>query len=287
MKTIASSPLRLWWIAASCLTLVPAAFARSFIDFLVPHELQAITVTDVTPVGLQRRQASPDAPLYYVAVSAGYREFGAPIAGEHPLSHQLANETMLKTLAKRGYLPAAPNQSPDIVLVWTWGTMNAARPLVLPGDYSPTVHDQRILRFLGGDKLGMTSKHADPFPELGLSPGLSYLGGDKQNFYDASADNYFVAVIAAYDVHISDLKHAQLLWSTRISCPSRGFWLPDAFPGMLAIAGPYIGRDTKKPVWVRATEQFKPEIRLGDLQVAEYIENNKSAVVDTPAPTVH
>lgn len=271
----------MWWMAASCCTLVSVAFAGSFIDFLLPrHELQAIAVTDVTPAGLQRRQASPAAPLYYVAISAGYREFGAVIAGEHMISRQLANETILKTLAKRGYLPAAPNQHADLVLVWTWGTMNAERPLLMPNGYSPTINDRRILRFLGGDKLGLLSKYADQFPELGLSPGLFYVGGDARNFIDASSDDYFVAVIAAYDVHVSDLKHSQLLWSTRISCPSRGFWLPDAFPGMLAIAGPYIGRETTKPVWVRATEQFKPEIRLGDLKVVDYLENNKAAVID-------
>jgi hypothetical protein len=281
MKTIASFSLRLWWMAVSCCILVPAALAGGFIDFLLPRpELQAITVTDVTPAGLQLRQASPASPLYYVAVSAGYREFGGIIAGEHMISRQLANDTMLKTLAKRGYLPAAPNQRPDLVLVWTWGTMNVERPFLMPNGYSPTINDRRILRFLGGDKLGLTSKYADAFPELSLSTGLLYVGGNARNFIDASSDNYFVAVIAAYDIHVSDLKHSQLLWSTRISCPSRGFWLPDAFPGMPAIAGPYIGRETTKPVWVRATEQFKPEVRLGDLKVVEYLENNKGSVID-------
>jgi hypothetical protein len=282
MKTIASFPLRLWWIAASCCALVPTAYAGGILNFLLPrHELEAITVTDVTPAGHQRRQASPAAPMYYVAVNAGYRDFGAAIAGEHMISPRFANETMLTTLAKRGYLPAAPNQRPDLVLVWTWGTLNAERSFQSFNGYSPHVNDRRILRFLGGDKLGLTSKYADPFPELSLPPGLLYRGGDARNYIDASSDNYFVAVIAAYDPeHLSDLKHAQLLWSTRISCPSLGFWLPAAFPGMLAIAGPYIGRETTKPVWVRATEQFKPEVRLGDLQVAEYIESNKSAVID-------
>jgi len=274
-------------MAACCLALVSSSYAADFLDFLLPrHELEAITLTDVTPLGRERRQPTPDAPLYYVAVSAGYREFGSPIPGEHMISRPLANDTILKTLAKRGYLPAALNQRPDLVLVWTWGTFNAERALVFPGGYTPQIHDQRILRFLGGDKLGLISNYNDPFPELSLSPGLFYKSGPERKFLDASTDDYFVAVIAAYDPNVTDLKHAKLLWSTRVSCPSRGFWLPDAFPGMLAIAGPYIGRETTKPVWVRATEQFKPEVRLGDLKVVEYLESNKSAIIDA-GPKVH
>jgi hypothetical protein len=203
MKTITSLPVQLWWMAVSSFTFVPAAFAGGVMDFLLPrHELQAITVTDVTPAGLQQRQASPAAPLYYVAVSAGYREFGAPIAGERMISRQLANDTMLKTLAKRGYLPAATNQRPDLVLVWTWGTFNAERPFATFDGYSPHISDRRILRFLGGDKLGLTSKYADPFPELGLSPGLLYLGGNARNFMDASSDDYFVATAVEHSYQL-------------------------------------------------------------------------------------
>lgn len=250
-------------------------------DLLLPgHDLEAITVTEFTPAGQQRRLPSPTAPIYYVAVSAGYRDFGGIMAGEHMIARQTANQTMLKALAKQGYLPAGPNQRPDLVLVWTWGTLNAERPLTFDTGYRPQINKQQILRFLGGDKLGLTSRYTEPFPELTLSPGLSYLGGDAEKYLDAAEDNYFVAVISAYDVHLTDLKHAQLLWNTRVSCPSRGFWLPEAFPGMIAIAAPYIGRETDKPVWIRAADHFKPEVKLGDLKVVEYLENNRTAVID-------
>jgi len=280
MKTPAASSLRLWWIVVCC-CCSPAASAGGLLDFLLPnHELQAITVTDFTPAGLQQRLPSPAAPLYYVAVNAGYRDFGGIVAGERMISRQIVNETMLKVLAKQGYLPATPDQRPDLVLVWTWGTLNVERLPISPDGYSHRINDRRILRFLGGEKLGLMSKYDNPFPELTLSPGLIYKGGEARNFIDASSDDYYVAVIAAYDVRLSDLKHAQMLWNTRISCPSRGFWLPEAFPGMLAIATPYIGRETTKPVWIRATEHFKPEVRLGDLKVVEYLENNQAAVID-------
>ena len=268
-----------------CSAVTPVTYAGGLADFLLPrHELQAITVTDFTSAGLQRRSPSPNAPVYYAAVNAGYRDFGGIIAGEHMISGKVVNQTMLKALAKQGYLPARPNQSPDVVLLWTWGTLNVRRLHYSTNGYSPQINDRQILRFLGGDKLGLTSRYADPFPEQTLMPGLFYYGGEAQNFIDASSDDYFVAVISAFDAKLVDLKHAQLLWNTRISCPSRGFWLPDAFPAMLAIATPYIGRQTDKPVWVRATERFKPEVILGDLKVVEYLESNQSAVVDVAPP---
>ena len=53
---------------------------------------------------------------------------------------------------------------------------------------------------------------------------------------------------------------------------------------MLAMATPYVGRETTKPVWLRATEQFNPEVRLGDLKVLEYLESNHAAVIDAGPP---
>lgn len=286
MNTPANSSFRWAGFVVCCCAILTQTYAGGLVDFLLPrHELQAITVTDFTPAGLQRRAPSPSAPIYYVAVNAGYRDFGGIIAGERMISGQAVNKLMLEVLAKQGYLPARPNQAPDVVLLWTWGTLNAQRMNSPNPGYSPQINDRQILRFLGGDKLGLTSKYADPFPELTLMPGLFYHGGDAQNLIDASGDDYYVAVISAYDINLVDFKHARLLWNTRISCPSRGFWLPDAFPAMLAIASPYIGRETSKPVWVRATERFKPEIKLGDLKVVEYLQNNQNAVVDAPPST--
>ena len=59
--------------------------------------------------------------------------------------------------------------------------------------------------------------------------------------------------IAAYDFAAATRKEKVLLWTTKISCPSRGLALPETLPVMLALAGPNIGRETPKPVSVRAT----------------------------------
>jgi len=272
-------------LRASCVVLCSLLFtswirAGNLLDVLFPaDDLQTITVTDMTPEGNLRRQPSPDHPVYYAAVSAGYRDLGGMKAGEKPIDRHLLNKTLMKILAKQGYLPAATDQRPDIVLVWSWGTLNLEK-FIGPSGMTIRLNEGQLVQFLGGEKLGLMSKYHDPFPEQTLMPGLINCSVDAQNLRDTATGDLYVAVVAAYDVNLRDSRHAVLLWNTRISCPARGFWLPEALPAMIAIAGPYIGRETPKPVWIRATEKFKPDIRLGDTKLMEYIDSGKPPLVE-------
>jgi hypothetical protein len=54
---------------------------------------------------------------------------------------------------------------------------------------------------------------------------------------------------------------------------------------MLALAGPYIGRETAKPVSLKATEEFKAEVKIGDPTVVEYLDNTPLPVIEAdPRP---
>jgi hypothetical protein len=279
MKTFAVS-FRSWCAIVIGLFFAPLASHGNILDILFPpNDLETVTVTDVTPAGNRLRQPTPDHPLYYTAVSAGYYDFGGLKAGEKPISRQSIDQTMLKILAKQGYLPAAPGQDPDVVLAWSWGTLNVDVLMDGSGSTFRLTNELQLLRFLGGAKLGLISKHKDSFPELTLQPGLLPLSGDAQNLIDASKDDLYVAVISAYAVKLRDSKRAELLWNTRISAPSRGFWMPEALLAMLAIASPYVDRETSKPIWIHATDKFRPDIRLGDTRMVEYLEKTPATVV--------
>lgn len=268
-------------VALCGIVFKPVVATAGILDILFPsHELEAITVTDMTPAGALRRSASPAQPIYYAAVSGGFHRLGGAKAGEKPVAREFVTQTMVKVLAKQGYLPARPDQMPDIVLVWSWGTFNTMELTSSDGSITLQVNRRALMRFMGGDKLGLTSRTDDAFPELSLAPGLIVLGADAQRIYDTASDDLYIATISAYDPHVKDGKHAVLLWNTRISCPARGFWLPEAMPAMLAIAGPNIGRETARPVWVRATEKFKPEVTLGDTKVVEYLQHTPPTVVE-------
>lgn len=276
MKTPSGAFRRLDCFLLCGLVLAPVLSPAGILDFLVSkNDLEAVTVTEMTREGSLCRLPTPENPVYFVPVSAGFVSLGAAKAGEKPVSRETVNQTMMKVLAKQGYLPAAPDQQPDVILAWTWGTYNV---VVSPLSNLQENH-LAMARFLGGDKLGLGSARDNAFPEYGLMPGLAG-GGDLYYLSDVARDDLYIAVVSAYDVTLADSKTPVLLWKTRISTPARGYWLPEALPAMLAMAAPHIGRETTKPVWVRATDKFRPEVQLGDTKILEYIERANPKVIE-------
>ena len=259
--------------------LLPVASARSWLDYILPTDpLEVITVTDTTPTGALLRPASPDTPVFYMAVSMGCRDFGGIIAGDKlPPTHEVT-ETITKVLAKQGYLPATDTHPPTLLLVWTWGTMNVETN---PGYLSSLqINHSQLLRFMGAYKVGLVSQTSEAFPENMLAPGLSIMSNDAQTLNDLAKGNLYVAAIAAYDYQAATRQKSTLYWTTKISCPSRGYWMPEVLPSMLAIAGPNIGRETTRPVVINVSDKFKPDIEIGNPTVVEFLKGEKLPVID-------
>lgn len=259
-----------------------APASAGILDWLLPkHDVQVIAVTDTTPAGALRRPASPSNPIYYMAVSAGYRDLGGIIAGDKAPPKEEVFKAIGKVLARQGYLPASAEHPATLLLLWTWGTLNT--------DYFPSMGDgpdrqvnrQQLLRFMGAYKLGLVSKSPG-----GYEP--DYLGGalfhdaDQQMLSELATEDLYVAAIAAYDYAAAARKEKVLLWTTKISCPSRGLAMTETLPTMLTLAGPYIGRETAKPVSVTATDKFKGEVKIGDPSVVEYLEKTAIPVAEAP-----
>jgi len=264
--------------------LLPVASARSWLDYILPTDpLEVITVTDTTPTGALLRPASPDNPVFYMAVSMGCRDFGGIIAGDKlPPTHEVI-ATMTKVLAKQGYLPATDSHPPTLLLVWTWGTMNVE---TYPGSFLSTqINHSQLLRFMGAYKVGLGSQTMDAFPEYMLAPGLSIMSNDARTLNDLAKGNLYVAAIAAYDYQAATRQKSTLYWTTKISCPSRGYWMPEVLPSMLAIAGPNIGRETTRPVVVNVSDKFKPDIAIGNPTVVEYLGSSTLPVIDASKET--
>lgn len=253
------------------------------LDWIFPkHDVQVIAVTDTTPVGALRRPASAANPVYYAAVSAGYRDFGGIIAGEKIPPKEEVVKTIAKVLAKQGYLPATAEHPATLLIVWAWGTMNTDR------DYSGSPDDvegrqinrNQLLRFMGAYKLGLITKEPDPFRQDLMLPGAWIRDADSEMISDLATEDLYVVAISAYDYNAALRQEKMLLWMTKISCPSRGLALPETLPAMLALAAPHIGKETVKPVSVKASEQFKGEVKIGDPTVVEYLEKNPLSVVE-------
>ncbi|MBL9202770.1 MAG: hypothetical protein JNL39_19810 [Opitutaceae bacterium] len=272
--------------AAAAIIAGRCAHAASLLDWIFPkHDVQVIAVTDTTPAGLLRRPASPDNPIYYVAVSAGYRDFGGIVAGEKVPKKEQVFAAIAKVLAKQGYLPATNEHPATILMLWTWGTMNTDRfytgnPDDLEGRQ---VNRQQLLRFMGGYKVGLVSKEPSAIQDSFLLPGALFRDADSELISELASEDLYVAALAAYDAAAAARKEKVLLWTTKISCPSRGLAMNETLPAMLTLAGPYIGRETAKPVSVKATEKFKPEVKIGDPTTIEFLEKNAVQVIEAPA----
>ena len=273
------------------ITLVLAAVAAApasagFFDwFWGKNDIEVVTVTDTTPAGARLPPASPANPVYYVPVSMGFRDFGGIVAGDREPPKEQVYRTMAKVLAKYGYLPASPKHSPSLILVWSWGTMYVEHsPFSEFNLLGSQINQRQLMRFMGAYKRGMISKEPDPLMSDLLMQGLLIRSADQDLLYTLSTNDLYVVAIAAYDLAAATRKEKVLLWKTKISCPSRGFWLADTLPVMMTLAGPNIGRETAVPVAVRASEKFKPEVILGDPTVLEYLTNTPISVAE---PNTH
>ena len=273
-------------IAAVVLSAVQSGRAN-ILNWLFPkHDVQVIAVTDTTPLGALRRPVSAASPVYYAAVNAGYRDFGGIIAGDKIPPKEAVLKTIARVLAKQGYLPATDEHPPTLLLVWTWGTMNTDRmPSMNPDDTEGRqINRNQLLRFMGGYKVGLITKEPDPFRQDLLLPGAWIRDADSDLIYELASEDLYVAAISAYDYAAALRQEKALLWMTKISCPSRGLAMPETLPAMLALAGPYIGRETAKPVSIKATEQFKTEVKIGDPTVVEYLDNRPLPIIDASPP---
>jgi hypothetical protein len=265
----------------------PILAAAGVLDWIFPkHEVQVIAVTDTTPVGALRRPISAASPAYYSAISAGYRDFGGIIAGEKVPPKDEVMKTIARVLAKQGYLPATDQNPPTLLLIWTWGTMNTDRIYSFSPDDTEgrQVNRRQLLRFMGAYKLGLISKEPSSFQDDLFMTGSLFRDADSEMISDLASEDLYVVAISAYDYGAATRQQKVLLWTTKISCPSRGLAMKETLPAMLALAAPYIGRETAKPVSVKATDKFKPDVKIGDPKVVEYMENTPVPVVEM-APT--
>jgi hypothetical protein len=286
---------------AAGLFLIAAApaFPQGLLQWLYHHDVQVVTSTDIMPAGALLRPPSPTDPVYYVAKNFGYRDFGAVLAGDKLPVPQDMMRTIVRVLAKAGYLPADARHRPTQLIIFAWGTLytdvmpNASdhmdpnpsnmtpdsRNLNLP-DYQ--LNYRRELQFLGGDKLGLVSAYLDDSMVTPL-PGLTRIDSDARAIARVARENLYVAALAGYEFPVQQPKHPKMLWRTKISCPAAGLVLADTLPPMLVIAAPYISHDTSQPVWVNASDKFKPDIRIGIPKVEEYLDSVQVPVIEKEA----
>lgn len=270
-------------IALLALAALPVAARAGLWELIRGYrELEVITVTDVAGKGALLPPADPAHPQYYVASSLGYRELGAYRAGTTEPPNKDVIHLISAELAKQGYFPStAQSAPPSLLLVYAWGTLNAEKFYGADPSFPPQqLNKGQIVRFLGGHKVGIRREDFGPLAELG--GGLQRYNFQASNILDVASEDFYVIVVSAYDLEAAlKKKHQPPLWITRIAAPSLGFDLGAVLPAMLAIGGQQFGRDTPQPVWINASDKFKPNVRMGEIQLLEYLNKEPLPVIDS------
>ena len=264
-----------------CASLLQAGL----LDWLFHHDLEVIVNTDITPEGAKLPPASTEHPVYYYGVSLGYRDLGGIIAGDKMPANETMYDWIAKALAKQGYLPGNADHPATQFVVFSWGSLYVEK-----FTWNPSMPVQlnrgQMLRFLGGEKLGLVSKYPTA-PELEYVPELFYMRSNAAKLRDAASDDLYMAFLLGYDLDAAQHKQRRLLWRTRIAGPARGLVMADTLPTMISIAAPHIARETSAPVWIRASDKYKPVIKIGDPVVEEYLGSGPLRIFEADGTQVH
>ncbi len=255
------------------------------LGFLIPApELQVVTVTDTTEAGAAQIHPTPKAPAYYIMSCVGPRDFGGIIANVKIPEEKEVVAVATKVLAHQGYLAASKEHPANLLLVVTWGTLFVDTQ---PGETDPLSsqanHDQ-MMRFLGGYKVGLTAgSRTDPASSV-QGEGFQLRDIDSDRLSSIASHNLYVIAVGAYDYRAVTEKKRELLWTTKISAPSKGFTMKEVFASMIEISGPTLGRETVRPVLFDAADQLKGDVKVGEAHVVGDSAPNKPATGNPPPP---
>jgi hypothetical protein len=241
----------------AALLTTPLLHANGFLGFFETSAPDVLTVTDMTDEGRKWPLPEPGKPVLYEAISFGSRNFpGLP--GDTAPNPRVMTAFIVKTLAEQGYEQAKEKGVAKVFLSICWGYSSA---------------NLGVLGFLGGDKLGLMwelqryERNLSPNVRLRWTRSLT-----AEKVMDTAQGDLYIASIRAFDLEKLDTGTEVLLWSTRIACSSRGFDMADTIPTMITAAGPFIGRETQKPVWRNTTDLRKVRIEFGELKILEFMQ---------------
>lgn len=232
-------------------------------DALFPHDVDVMTVTDMTEVGRTYPNATPKEPVYYMIIDLGERYFGRSWAGERKPKSREALKWTMEAMAKQGYRLADDQHPPTQLFVFGWG-------MIQGGSGRPA------LKFLGGDKAdlmweqeengGFASKNGGFVNSRVLLRGIQRTG-IAGKLWDISESDLFIGIVRSYTMDSLKSEKTVLLWETRFGCPATGLWMTEAMPQMIKVAALNFGRETKLPVSVDASDYFKGRVDHGELKI--------------------
>lgn len=143
--------------------------------------------------------------------------------------------------------------------------------------------DRPALQFLGGDKAGLMweqEKYGGAGDPRMLLRGIQRAGVVGKVWETAESD-LFLGIVRSYTIDSETASKTTLLWETRFGCPSTGFWMTEAMPALIKAAALNLGRETKLPVNLNASDAFGGRVDYGELKIMGTV---PAAEKDRPEP---
>lgn len=249
-------------------SLLPKTFQRE-------PTLEMTVNTEFTDYGRLLRPATPQRPIYYVAVPAGFKPLGASVAGEHPPPQADMEKAMEKALAMNGFLPAekTPGATAALVLVYYWGSHDNLDPetrRLFPELAAKYRLERAIL--VGGKNYAQAEGHV-------MEWGESILDRDAtQDFLrEQIADDVYYVVASAYDYASVAQGDRKLAWRTSMTVNTIGVSMRETLPPLIATAAPFFGRETTSPQIEVKKFPRKEKIDVGIPRVVDEAKPNNDA----------
>jgi hypothetical protein len=265
-------------ICAVCfiLTQTPLASADLLSQFFA-HDIDVLTVTDVTKAGQAYPLPTATEPVYYMIIDVGETNFGRSWAGEDVPTSKVARRWMMEAMREQHYLLADKLHPPTQLFVFGWGMISGGS-------------DRPALGFLGGDKVDLMweQQHYGGFVDSKvLLRGIQRVGITGK-VWDIAESNLFMGIVRSFTMDsLKTEKPVTKLWETRFGCPATGLSLKNAMPLMIKAAAVNLGRETKKPVNLDASDFFKGHVDLGELKFLGQVPPGEKNGKPAPPPETH
>ena len=244
-----------------------AAHADDSSGKIRPLDDTTVAVTDLTEAGRELPPPSPQHPVYYVGINAGFRVYAASvIAGDPPPESKTMLRIIAKVLSEQGFRPADSQHPATQIIVCSWGVIGSGGRNILGLGSG--------IQFLGGNKLNFVNETSitGTGPSLMEAMTRNFRSPAADTIVEMSHDTLYAVLLRAYDLQAAKTGKNIQLWETRIACSAPGNSLAEALPRIVVSGQHMIGRETTKPVVENAARTRQAWVEIGETTVVDYID---------------
>ena len=206
-------------------------------------------VVDMSEAGKKLARPTPQHPVYYLPLPAGYKEIGySPYFQRTPPTTSAVLELLNRELSRQGYLIMSHEHHPSIVLTFFWGYIDPSG--------GPSVPPEWIREMTQGD----------PFPTDWNKTAINRRMENNQLY----RRGLWYVLVSALDFDAWLHHRVVRLWRAHIVTPLWGHYIDEVLPALIEAGGPMLGRETVQPQFITVPAAPMTGVILGAPEVKDY-----------------